>query len=67
MYIDPTIVSWLLIGGASLCAFMAGIAWGQDKQEKIISDTIMYLIHNNYVKAKQVDGEWEILDLDGNE
>lgn len=68
MYIDPTIVSWLLIGGASLCSFMVGKLLSERNTDKIINDTIMYLIDNNYVRAKQVsDGEWEIIDLDGNE
>lgn len=64
MYIDPTIINWLLIGGASFCAFMVGRIWQSISKEEIINNTIVYLIENNFVKAKLIDGEWEIFDLD---
>jgi len=64
MFIDPTIISWLLITGASLCAFMIGRSWDNMNRETIIESTIQYLIDNNFIKAKKVDGEWEILELD---
>ena len=67
MYIDPTIVSWLLIAGASVCAFMIGRGFNNLSKEEIVNDTIIYLIENNFVKAKEVNGEWEILDLDDQE
>ena len=67
MYLDPTLVNWLLIGGASACAFMIGKSWNSLTRDEIINNTIVYLIENNFVKAKKVDGEWEILDLDGEE
>lgn len=63
MFIDPIIISWLLIAAASACAFMIGKTWGQMTREEIIESTIMYMIENNFVKAKKVDGEWELLDL----
>ena len=64
MFIDPTIISWLLIAGASLCAFMIGRSWDNMNRETIIESTIHYLIDNNFIKAKKIDGEWEILELD---
>ena len=67
MFIDPIIISWLFIAGASLCAFMIGKNFANASKEEIIEDTIIYLIENNFVKAKQVNGEWEILDLDDQE
>lgn len=67
MYIDPTIISWLLIGAASLAAFMIGKSWNDQSKEEIIENTIEFLIENNMVKAvKSADGEWEILELDEN-
>lgn len=64
MYLDPTIVSWLLIGGASVCAFMIG-RHSIRNTEQVIEDTILYLIHNNYVKAhKTAEGEWDLIPLD---
>ena len=66
MFIDPTIISWLLITGASFCAFMIGRSWDNMNRETIIESTIQYLIDNNFIKAKKIDGEWEILELDEN-
>jgi hypothetical protein len=62
--IDPVMVSWLIIVGASFCTFMVGKEWSKKDQEVIIEDTIMYLIENNFIKAKRNNGEWEIMDLD---
>lgn len=64
MFIDPTIISWLLIAGASLCAFMIGRSWDNMNRETIIENTIQYLIDNNFIKAKKINGEWEIIELD---
>jgi len=66
MYLDPTLISWLLLGAASVCAFMVGKNWGFEEKEEIIESTILYLIENNFVRAKKVNGEWELQDLDGN-
>ena len=63
MFIDPTLLSWLLIGGASVCAFMVGRITN-DTTDQVINDTIMYLIENNFVRARKVNGEWDILPLD---
>lgn len=65
MFIDPIIISWALIAGASICAFMVGLLWGERKTEETINNTILYLIENNFVKARKINGEWEILNLDG--
>ena len=64
MFIDPTLISWLLIIGASLCAFIIGRSWDKMNRETIIESTLQYLIDNNFIKAKKIDGEWEILELD---
>lgn len=64
MYLDPTIVSWLLIGCASVCAFMVGRN-SVRTTEQVIEYTILYLIHNGYLRARQSDeGEWDIIPLD---
>lgn len=67
MYLDPTIVSWLLIGGASFTAFMIGRSWTRYNQDLIIENTIKYMIDNGFVKWKMVDGELEIIPLDQEE
>jgi len=64
MFIDPTLISWILILAASLCAFMIGRSWDKMNREEIIENTIQYLIDNNFIKAKKINGEWEILELD---
>lgn len=65
MYIDPVLINWLIIGGASFCAFMIGKLLGEQKLENQIEDTIVYLIENNFVHAERnLDGEWEIKQLD---
>ena len=64
MFIDPTLISWIIILAASLCAFMIGRSWDKMNREDIIETTIQYLIDNNFIKAKKINGEWEILELD---
>ena len=67
MYIDPIIISWLLITAASCAAFMIGKSWSDSQKDEIIENTILYLIHNNMIRAeKSADGEWEILELEEN-
>lgn len=63
MIVDPQIVSWLLIGAASLCAFMIGRNT-KPKTDDVIESTMLYLIHNNYVRARRDEnGEWDLLKL----
>ena len=64
MFIDPIIVSWLLLAAASFTAFMVGLSYSNSKKEEVIENTLLWLIDNNMINAKKVDGEWEILELD---
>lgn len=64
MFIDPIIIQWALIGGASFAAFMIGLGWSKNSKEAAINDTIIYLIENNFVKSRLVDGEHELIPLD---
>lgn len=65
MYIDPSLISWILISGASFCAFMVGMCVQAWRKDSVINDTIMYLIENNFINAeKDHNGEWEIIPLD---
>ena len=64
MYLDPVLIQWALIGGASICAFMAGREWGGRKTNDTIEDTINYLCNEGYIKHKiNSDGEIEIQKL----
>ena len=66
MFIDPTPITWLLLAAASACAFMIGKTYSHSSKEDVIETTILWMIDNNFVKAhKNVDGEWELEDLDG--
>lgn len=64
MFIDPIIISWLLMAAASFAAFMIGLSYSNSKKEEVIENTLLWLIDNNMINAKKVDGEWEILELD---
>ena len=47
----------------ALCGFMIARGVYRHRQEDIIEGTIVYLVENNFVKAKKVDGELEIIKL----
>jgi hypothetical protein len=63
---DPIIIQWLLLGASAFCAGMMGYNYGKQKDETIINDTIVYLIENDYVRARKTNGEWEIMPLNEN-
>tara|TARA_R110000822_G_scaffold31825_4_gene91830 strand:+ start:2835 stop:3038 length:204 start_codon:yes stop_codon:yes gene_type:complete len=63
MWIDPEFIKWAIILLASGCASMIGYLYANYKQEQTIDSCITYLIDNNFIKAKQVNGEWEIIKL----
>ena len=64
MYIDPNIAMWVILIAASGCAFMAGKSYGNRERETIIEDTITYLVENNFVRSRLIDGEHELIQLD---
>ena len=64
--LDPVIIQWLLLGAAAFCAGMMGYNCGKQKDEVIINDTIVYLIENEFVRARKTNGEWEIIPLNEN-
>jgi uncharacterized membrane protein YdjX (TVP38/TMEM64 family) len=65
MFIDPVVIQWACIVGASFCAYMAGKLIGEGRRDDIIENTIQYLIDNNLVRHKlDKDGEIELLPLD---
>lgn len=48
-YISDTVISWLLIGGASVCSFMIAKAWYDP--HKISGITIEFLYEQGYVRG----------------
>lgn len=59
-----TLIQWLLLGGIALSAFMVGRSWSRHETEMIIEQTILSLIKQRMVRAKLVDGEYEIYEYD---
>ena len=58
-------IQWLLIGCASICAFMIGRAVALKKNDDLIETTIMYMVENKLVRWKRDEnGEIEILPLE---
>ncbi len=52
------------MAAASFAAFMVGLSYNNNKKEEVIENTLLWLIDNNMINAKKVNGEWEILELD---
>jgi len=59
-----TLIQWLLLGGIALSAFMIGRSWSRHETEEIIEQTILALIKQRMVRARMVDGEYEIYEYD---
>lgn len=75
MNLDPLLIQWALILTASWAAFMIGMGFAHnaalkkqmDLQEEIIETTILFLINNNFVRSRLVNGEHEIIRIDEEE
>lgn len=66
--LSPTLISWLLISGASVCAFMIGFLFAHSTRDQIIEATIMYLIDDGYLQARtDQDGDIELIPIDKND
>ena len=66
MFIDPIIIMWGLLAAASGAAFMIGKYWTMRDRDMAIEDTIIYLVENNFVRSRKIDGEIELIPLDEN-
>ena len=64
MFTSMTLIQWLLLGGIALTAFMIGRSWSRHETEMIIEQTILSLIKQRMVRARLVDGEYEIYEDD---
>jgi len=64
MFTSMTLIQWLLLGGIALSAFMIGRSWSRHETEEVIEQTILALIKQRMVRAKMVDGEYEIYEYD---
>jgi hypothetical protein len=64
MFTSMTLIQWLLLGGIALSAFMIGRSWSRHETEEIIEQTILALIKQRMVRARMVDGEYEIYEYD---
>lgn len=62
--VSAEVVKWVLILGASLCAFMIGKNIGARKEDQTIENTINYLIENGFLRWRKTNGEIELIKLD---
>lgn len=68
MFISPEIISWALLGAASVCAFMIGREWNARRFDQISQMTIEFMYEEGYVKGKRLpDGDLEIFKLNEEE
>jgi len=66
MILIPTVyMLWILMFGASLCAYMIGRHMSLRDTDLVIENTIKFLVDNELVKWKyDENGEIELLPLD---
>lgn len=65
--VSAEVVKWVLILGASLCAFMIGKHLGAKEENQTIENTINYLIENGFLRWRKTDGEIELIKLNEEE
>lgn len=65
MLIELSPLVFNILFGCLFAGIGGMIGWNlsNNRREDIIEDTIVYLVENNFVKAKKVDGELEIMKL----
>ena len=62
--LSPLVVNVIFGCGFAFVGSMIGYNYANYRRDDVIETTILYLVDNNYVKAKQQDdGELELLKL----
>lgn len=62
--INQEIISWALILGASLCAYMIGRDHKSTRHDLVIESAIEFLVDGGYIKTEiNEDGDLEIIKL----
>jgi hypothetical protein len=62
---DPFTLQVITLAACSICAYMIGVNVTAKKQEETISDTIIYLCENGFIKHyTNQDNDLEIVELD---
>jgi hypothetical protein len=64
MFIPLSLIQWAILGGVAITAFMIGHTWTKQETDRIIEETILSLIKRRMIKARMVDGEYEIYEYD---
>ena len=64
MIIPLSIIQWFIVGGVAITSFMISHHWSRYETDKIIEDTIVSLIEQRMIKARMVNGEYEIYEYD---
>lgn len=61
--ISPTLFSIGFAVAFGICGYMVAKFFYIKSHEEVIDETIQYLITNNYIKSKTVDGQLKIVPL----
>lgn len=64
MFTSITLIQWLLLGGIAFVSFMLGRDWSRHETEHVIEQTILALIKQRMVRARMINGEYEIYEYD---
>jgi hypothetical protein len=64
MFTTLSIIQWLLLGGVAIVGFLFGRDMSRHETEEVIEATIVALIKKRFVRAKLVDGEYELYEYD---
>tara|TARA_R110000796_G_scaffold212812_2_gene328939 strand:- start:762 stop:965 length:204 start_codon:yes stop_codon:yes gene_type:complete len=64
MFIPLSLIHWALLGGVAITSFMIGHHFTRNDTDRIIEETILSLIKQRMIKARMVDGEYEIYEYD---
>ena len=59
-----TLIQWLLLGGIAVTSFMVGRSFSRNETDEIVEQTIISLIKQRMLKAKMVNGEYELYEYD---
>ena len=64
MFTTLSIIQWLLLGGVAIVGFLFCRDMSRHETEEVIEATIVALIKKRFVRAKLVDGEYELYEYD---
>ena len=63
-YTSITLIQWLLLFEVAFVSYMLGRDMSRHETENVIEQTILTLIQKRYVRAKRINGEYELFEYD---